>query len=234
VLPHEIVTTPCGGFARGVEQLQYGSNAGRPGLRAAIAQMLCAQAGEEALDLGAEQVIVTNGSQQALYLLAQVLCDPGDIVLVEAPSYFVFLELLAGLGVEAVSVPMREDGQVDPEGLRAMIGRMRRKRRLGARALRVLRHLVLHPSGLCMDAEFKRGVGEVLGHWRPRCPWSKTQPTGSFTTGRRTARRRCCRCRLQRLPVVHHLGTFSKPLSPGLKVGYAARPTRPCLRTCCA
>ncbi|MDB4385447.1 aminotransferase class I/II-fold pyridoxal phosphate-dependent enzyme, partial [Opitutaceae bacterium] len=87
------------------EYLQYGSNQGRPELRRMLAEHLALQ--EPALNQAEIQrgSFITNGSQQALYLAVQVLCDPGDIILVDRPSYFVFLEMLKGLGVEAVSIP---------------------------------------------------------------------------------------------------------------------------------
>lgn len=99
------------------ESLQYGPNQGRPRLRAMMAGHL--QRREPALDAGllSRQLFITNGSQQALYLAMQVLCEPGDIVLVDRPSYFVFLEMLAGMGVEAVSVPVDHDGRVDAAAL---------------------------------------------------------------------------------------------------------------------
>ena len=87
------------------EFLQYGTNSGRPGLRAALAARLLRQDGCEAAAADTAAVaemagrfFITNGSQQALYLAIQTLCEPGDIVLVDRPSYFVFLELWADWG----------------------------------------------------------------------------------------------------------------------------------------
>lgn len=95
------------------EYLQYGTNRGRTGLRRLLAERLCGL--EAGLDLKAvnEGFFITNGSQQALYLAMQVLCEPGDIVLVDRPSYFVYLEMLAGLGVRALSLPVDCDGRID-------------------------------------------------------------------------------------------------------------------------
>lgn len=107
------------------EYLQYGSNQGRPELRRMLSEHLCLQ--EAALDQGEIQrgAFITNGSQQALYLAAQVLCDPGDIVLVDRPSYFVFLEMLRGLGVEAVSIPTDDSGLVDAAAFDALLSSLR-------------------------------------------------------------------------------------------------------------
>jgi len=103
------------------EYLQYGATHGRPELKRLMAEHLCQQ--EPALDEHDVQrgAFITNGSQQALYLAMQVLCDPGDIVLVDRPSYFVFLEMLRGLGVEARSIPVDPAGKVDGMALRTLL-----------------------------------------------------------------------------------------------------------------
>lgn len=48
--------------------------------------------------------VITSGSKQLLYMLVEVLCDPGEIVLVEDPTYFIFLGILQSHGVEARGV----------------------------------------------------------------------------------------------------------------------------------
>jgi 2-aminoadipate transaminase len=101
------------------EFLQYGTNQGRPRLRQLLAERLAKNNAETGLDPAALQrgLFVTNGSQQALYLAMQVLADPGDIILVDRPSYFVFLEMLTGLGLRAVSMPVDAQGKIDAPGL---------------------------------------------------------------------------------------------------------------------
>ena len=56
------------------------------------------------------RVVVTSGSAQLLYLVAEALLDPGDIVLVEAPTYFVFLGVLETRGARAIGVETDEGG----------------------------------------------------------------------------------------------------------------------------
>lgn len=101
----------------GREPLQYGPNQGRPLLR----KLLAAHLGAWEPELSPAQLergfLVTTGSQQALYLAMQVLCDPGDIVLVDRPSYFVFLEMLEAMGISAVSIPLNAAGRVDAGAL---------------------------------------------------------------------------------------------------------------------
>jgi 2-aminoadipate transaminase len=73
--------------------LQYGTTAGSPELRNELARR-CERS-------AADDVIVTNGSQQLLYILSEILCDAGDIVLLEDPTYFVYLGILEAMGTRA-------------------------------------------------------------------------------------------------------------------------------------
>lgn len=149
--------------------LQYGTNAGRPGLRARLAGRMLRQDGRAseaedpaALALWTERFFVTNGSQQALYLAVQTLCDPGDILLVDRPTYFVFLDLLAGLGVEARSLPVDAAGKLDPQALRELLAGMRAD---GSRArLRAVYFIgwFSNPSGRSLPAEEGRALAAAL------------------------------------------------------------------------
>jgi GntR family transcriptional regulator / MocR family aminotransferase len=87
----------------------YGDPAGHPGLRLAIARHIGLARGVQA---GAGQVVVTNGSQQAVDLVARVLLAPGDRAAVESPSYGPPRRLLASLGAEVVGVPVDDQGLV--------------------------------------------------------------------------------------------------------------------------
>ncbi len=127
-LPVKGVQRAVAELAEGVDQpeyLQYGSNQGRPELRRMLAEHLCQL--EPSLDQAEVQkgAFITNGLQQALYLAMQVLANPGDIVLVDRPSYFVFLEMLRGLGITAKSIPVDSEGKVDGDAFDALLAEMR-------------------------------------------------------------------------------------------------------------
>lgn len=130
-LPVDLVNAASATLAReqavDPEHLQYGANQGRPGLRRQLAQLLLAHEPALAGDPVATEsrFFITNGSQQALYLAMQVLGNPGDIVLVDRPSYFVFLEMLQGLGLQARSLPVAADGSLDRPALRQLLTTMR-------------------------------------------------------------------------------------------------------------
>lgn len=86
----------------------YADPGGHPGLRAAIARHVGVSRSVRA---GADDVLVTQGAQQALDLLCRVLLEPGDRVAVEEPGYRLAKLLFASHGAEVVGVP------VDGEGL---------------------------------------------------------------------------------------------------------------------
>src|SRR5690606_6245414 len=92
--------------------LQYGTTAGYPPLRELLLQGLQqadgVQPGE--WNVSVDQVVVTAGSNELLHVIADTLFDPGDIVICAAPSYFVFLGMVANLGVRSVGVAVDENG----------------------------------------------------------------------------------------------------------------------------
>jgi len=100
--------------------LQYGATRGyRPLLEVIIGLME-----ERGIRTSLEQVIVTTGSQQGLDLVARVLCDPGDVLLVELPSYVGAISAFQNLGAELIGVPQESDG-VDLGALSATLARLR-------------------------------------------------------------------------------------------------------------
>jgi len=203
------------------EFLQYGTTQGRPLLREHIIKFLATYPDEESLAVTSAQVVITNGSQQSLYLAAQVLCDPGDIILVERPSYFVFLEMLKGLGIKAVSMPTLESGRIDFVGLRELLDRMAQAGQTERLKAIYLVTYYSNPSSLCMYEEDKRGLGSLVQSLDYRLPviedaayrelyYEDPWPSQSILS----------------LPEFQGLsamyaGTFTKPFATGLKVGYA-------------
>jgi 2-aminoadipate transaminase len=104
------------------EALSYSTTEGDPGLREALA----ARATARGLPTHRDDLIVTCGSQQGLTLVATVLLDPGDTVLVEQPTYLAALQCFGLAGARIVPVPCDEHG-LDPETLPDLIRRERPK-----------------------------------------------------------------------------------------------------------
>jgi 2-aminoadipate transaminase len=102
--------------------LQYSTTEGDPNLRAAAAARLTSRG----LHTEPDQLLITSGSQQALTLIATVLLEPGDRVLVEEPSYLAALQCFGLAGATAVPVPCDDDGLI-PDALDELIAAHRPK-----------------------------------------------------------------------------------------------------------
>jgi DNA-binding transcriptional MocR family regulator len=102
---------------RGSAALQYGGGAGQPGLR----QRLAALMAEENVDADPESIVVTGGAQQGLDLVGKIFLDPGDEVVVEAPSYVGALSAFSAYEPRFVSIPMDDDGMIVEELEEALV-----------------------------------------------------------------------------------------------------------------
>src|SRR3954454_7492823 len=104
---HELVT------ARGMQAMQYGSGQGEPMIREAICEVMRL----EGIVAHPDDVTVTVGSQQGLDLVTRIFCDPGDVVLCEAPSYVGALGVFRAYQCEVAHVAMDDQG-FDPVAVR--------------------------------------------------------------------------------------------------------------------
>lgn len=202
------------------EPLQYGANQGRPRLRALLAEHL--QRCEPALDAGllTRRFFVTNGSQQALYLAMQVLCDHGDIVLVDRPSYFVFLEMLAGMGVQAVSIPVDRHGRVDAAGLAERLTALRQTGKAGRIKALYLVSYFSNPSSRSLEVGEKQTLARVLQEHELVIPVVEDAAYRDlYFVDPPAAPSILSMAEWSAFPRLY-LSTLTKPFATGLKVGY--------------
>ena len=117
--------------------LQYGTTAGDVRLRELVLERLRRADGQPDSERGlsVDQVLLTAGSNQLLHLVADVLLDPGDIVLSAAPSYFVFLGILGNLGRGHSAWPAIGEGMI-PEAVEEQLRLLRAARRAGVASKR--------------------------------------------------------------------------------------------------
>ncbi|MDP4610663.1 MAG: PLP-dependent aminotransferase family protein [Opitutales bacterium] len=223
VLPRELVARFASELTQAGladEPLQYGQNQGRARLRELSCEVIASHPGEQAVAFDPSNMFITNGSQQALYLAVQALCDPGDIVLVEEPSYFVCLEMLKGLGLRPIGIPCDDAGAIIPEAMAALL---RDLDAAGERARVKAVYLVSYfcnPSSRSLEADEKRAVAKVLldaGYIVPVMEdaayrelfFEEAHPAASIIS------------MLEFAPFPKlYLGTYTKPFATGLKVGY--------------
>jgi len=196
--------------------LQYSTTEGEPALRAALAQRTTVRG----LPTTADDILVTTGSQQALSLLATALLEPGDTVLVEDPCYLAALQAFGFAGARVVPVPGDADG-VDAEALEALVAQERPK-------LLYTVPTFQNPTGRTMPAARRAAVAEAAlrhGLWVV-----EDDPYGEL------------RFEGERVPWIASydgaadrvvlLGSFSKVMAPGLRLGWLRAPAA--LRRACA
>src|SRR5262249_960774 len=107
--------------------LQYGTTQGYIPLREKLLDRSLALDDVSAADvlLTVDDVVLTTGSQHPLYLLGELLLNPGDLVITEAPSYFVYQGTLNSLGARTLTVPMDEHG-MNTDALEELLTRLER------------------------------------------------------------------------------------------------------------
>ncbi len=138
----------------GSRLLQYGTTQGPEPLRRVFRDYLAEleQRTDRLADLPLSQLFLTTGSQQLLALLAQALFNPGDICLVAAPTYFVFLGVLQAVGADIV--PVTADGcGMCPDALRVALQRLEQEGRLSRVRLIYVVSDFENPSGVSVSAE---------------------------------------------------------------------------------
>jgi 2-aminoadipate transaminase len=202
------------------EHLQYGTNQGRPGLRRLLAKMVGDHDGLPGGSIDPDNVIITNGSQQALYLASRVLCEPGDIVLVERPSYFVYLDMLKGLGVDIRTLPESSDGSIDSDGLTLFLDQCRRDGCADRIKIVYIEGYFSNPAGICRTNDEKRRIARALAA-------STANPVVIEDAAYRDlyfhdpfpAESILALSEFESVPRLY-LGTLTKPYATGMKVGF--------------
>lgn len=182
----------------------YGDPAGSPGLRAAVASWVSRSRG---VLTGPDRVVVTQGATQAIDLLTRTLLRPGDVVAMEEPGYPPVATVLQAHGVQVVGVP------VDDEGL--VVDALPPQARLV--------HVTpshQYPLGVVMS--HRRRLALLAWAGRHDAVVVEDDYDSEFRHGRRPLEPLQ---RLDRTGRVVYVGTFSKAVSPSLRMGFLTAPT---------
>ena len=196
---------------RGNVALQYGSGQGDPALREQILEVL-APVGVES---HADDIIVTAGSQMALDLVVRVFCNPGDVVLVEAPTYITALSVFSSYQCEVIHVPMDEYG-LNPHALRETISKVR----ADGKRLKLVYSIpsFQNPGGVTQSPARRQEILEVVTS--ENVLLLEDDPYGLLSFDGSVPRA----IRADDSEAVIYLGTFSKTIAAGLRVGWAVAP----------
>jgi DNA-binding transcriptional MocR family regulator len=191
--------------------MQYSSGQGEPQMREAICEVMKL----EGISAHPDDVTVTVGSQQGLDLVTRIFCDPGDVVLCEAPSYVGALGVFRGLQCDVVHVAM------DDHGLRpdALVEALAGLRAAGKRVKFLYCIPNFHnPAGVSQTLERRTEIVEIAQ--RADLLVVEDNPYGllGFEGDPTPAMRALDSDR------VIYLGSFSKTFAPGFRVGWVLAP----------
>lgn len=150
--------------ARARAALQYGSTVGDSLLRELTAKHIQDADGGRAAHYPPGRTIITGGSQQLLYMTTEALCDPGDIVIVEDPTYFVYLGIMQSHSLRCRGVRMQEDG-IDLAHLEQVLDELKRTGELRRVKLVYLVTYFQNPTGRTTTFRKKRAVLELLARY---------------------------------------------------------------------
>ncbi len=212
-LPLDVVGSAIGELVatRGPVALQYGSGQGDPVLR----EQICEVMRLEGIEAHPDDVVVTVGSQQAVDLVTRIFCDPGDVVLCEAPSYVGALGVFRSFQADVVHVAMDAHGLV-PETLDQAI----RAVKASGRTIKFLYTIpnFHNPAGVTLAPERRP---EILRICREHdILVLEDNPYGLLGFEGEPLRA----LRADEAEGVIYLGSFSKTFSPGMRVGWALAP----------
>ncbi|WP_397351847.1 PLP-dependent aminotransferase family protein [Nonomuraea gerenzanensis] len=196
---------------RGPVALQYGSGQGDPHLR----EQICDVMRLEGISAGANDVVVTVGSQQALDLITRIFIDPGDVVLAEGPSYVGALGTFAAYQAKVVHIAMDDQGIV-PESLAQTIYALETA---GAPIKFLYTIPTFHnPGGVTLNIARRQQVLDICQ--RAGILIIEDNPYGLLGFDGDPMRA----LRADNPDGVVYLGSFSKTLAPGFRVGWALAP----------
>ena len=199
--------------SEGTSLLQYGTTEGYDPLRSFLAKWTAPRMGRE---VGLDEILLTTGSQQVLDLFAWAMIDPGDIAIVEDPSYMAALTAFYNHGADFASVPVDGEGMVVSE-LPALIERLRKEGKKPKFIYTIVNFQ--NPAGATMTVERRKELAAIAERYGLAIfeddPYGYVRFDGehlpsifSFDKAGNTI----------------YAGSFSKILSPGVRIGWVSGP----------
>lgn len=183
----------------------YDAPPGTPAFRRVVAR----RGAEIGYSVDPDEIVVTSGAKEAVYLSIRAVTKPGDTVAVEAPTYYALLEVISSLGLKAVEIASHPRHGVDIDHL----ARVLRSQRIAAVALI---SNFSNPTGACMVDEAKQRLVDLLAVHD--VPLVEDDVYGDLVfEGPRPKAIKA----FDRQGLVLYCSSFSKTLSPGLRVGWA-------------
>ena len=192
----------------GARALQYGTTEGYPPLR----QYLVEKVRKYGVPAEQENILITNGSQQALDLIGKMFINPGDVILTEGPTYLGAIQSLRAYQARFVTVPLDEDG-IQTDKLEETLERH------PVKLIYVMPNFH-NPAGVTMTLERRLKLVELAAKYGVFIV--EDDPYGELRFEGQD---------IAPLVVLHkenvlYLSTFSKTLSPGIRLGWIVAPSK--------
>lgn len=192
-----------------IDALQYGVTEGYAPLRNHLMEYM---GNKHQVGTENDDILITSGAQQVMDLLTKTLLNEGDTVLCEAPSFIGSLNTFRSYRAKLVGIPMEEDG-IDTEKLKEALDTQP-----NVKYLYTIPNFQ-NPSGITMSLEKRKKVYELCRDHGVVIlednPYGDLRVSGEDVPSIKS---------LDREGVVVYAGTFSKVISPGMRVGYAIGP----------
>lgn len=191
------------------ETLQYAPRPGLPELRARIVEQMEA----DGIATARDNILVTNGAKHAIDLVCRVLLDEGDAIVVTRPTYFTAIPIFRSFGVRFLEVGQDRDG-LDVAELTALLTT---RERSGERPPKFIYNVpdFHNPTGVTMSLDRRRALLELAAdrgiHIIEDSPYRRVRFEGRSIPSLKA---------LDALGLVFYVGTFSKLMAPGLRVGW--------------
>ena len=209
--PVSEISDICTGIfaSRPIEALQYNITEGYAPLRAFMKDYLLKK---HALVRDFDELIITSGGQQVMELAAKVLCDDGDVIICENPSFIGSLNSFRGLGAKLVGVEVEHDG-ISIDALRAALNA-----NPAAKIIYTIPNFQ-NPTGITMSLEKRKAVYALAREFNVLI--IEDDPYGEIRfKGTNLPRIKS----LDEDGRVIYAGSFSKVIAPGLRVAFALAP----------
>ena len=189
--------------------LQYGITEGYPPLRAFLEERLCRNFG---VNKEGNTTLVVTGGQQGIELTAKVMCNEGDVVICENPSFIGALNAFRSIGANLVGVDMEDDG--------INIEKLEKACRENPKAKLLYVIPTFHnPAGLTTSYEKRKAIYEIAKRYSliilEDNPYGELRFSGEEIPTIKS---------MDTDGIVVYCGSFSKVLSAGMRVGFLAAP----------
>lgn len=192
-----------------IDALQYSTTEGYGPLRKHLLQYM---GKKHHVGRDFDDILITSGAQQSMELVAKALCNSGDVVICEQPSFVGSLNSFRSLGGKLVGVPMEEDG-MDMNALEEAL-----KANPNAKMIYTIPNFQ-NPSGITMSMAKRQKLYALAKQYQVLVvednPYGDLRFAGEHVPAVKSLDEEGC---------VMYVGSFSKVLAPGIRVGYVIAP----------